>query len=250
MLRLATSEGVSHVGVAFDTVIESFRNELFDGYKTGEGIDPDLWGQFELAEQAAHAVGLAVFSMHDFEADDGIATAAARFGALEGVKRVVMCSPDKDLAQCVVGERIVMWDRMRDKWTDEKGVHEKFGVGPESIPDLLALMGDTADGIPGIPRWGAKSTATVLAHYKALEAIPEDAADWEVKVRGAKTLAENLNAQRADAKLYKVLATLREDADGVSESLDELSFQGVREDALRAFCDQTQDARLLERALG
>lgn len=249
MLRLAQSPDASHVGVAFDTVIESFRNELFDGYKTGEGIDPNLWAQFPLAEQAAHALGLAVFSMHDFEADDGMATAAARFAGVPEVERIVLCSPDKDLAQCVVGDRIVMWDRMRDKWTNEAGVHEKFGVGPASIPDLLALMGDAADGIPGIPRWGAKSTATVLAHYKTIEAIPDDASQWEIKVRGAKTLAQNLSEQRQDAMLYKRLATLRIDADGVSETLDELRWAGVRDDALRSYCDVTGDARLLERAL-
>ncbi|MDE0911286.1 MAG: flap endonuclease, partial [Myxococcota bacterium] len=157
MIALLRQNEVTHVAIAFDHVIESFRNDMFDGYKTGEGIEPELWAQFPLAERAAAALGLVVWPMVDFEADDALATAVERFGKHKSVERIYICSPDKDLAQCVEGERVVLFDRMRDRIIDEKGVHEKWGVGPGSIPDLLALMGDSADGIPGIPRWGQKS---------------------------------------------------------------------------------------------
>src|SRR6185295_5999767 len=160
-----------------------FRNDLYIGYKTGDGIDPLLLAQFGLAEEACRALGLVVWPMIEFECDDALATAAARFAPLADVKRIVICSPDKDLAQCVRGERVVCLDRMRRKTLDEQGVHEKFGVAPESIPDWLALVGDSADGCPRIPRWGAKSAAAVLAVYARIEAIPAAAADWHVAVR-------------------------------------------------------------------
>jgi len=228
---MLSQDEVTHVGVAFDHVIESFRNDLFAGYKTGAGIEPDLLGQFELVERACAALGLVVWPMVEFEADDAIATAAARFAADDRVEQVVIGTPDKDLGQCVRGDRVVLWDRMRRKVMDEAAVTEKHGVPPRAIPDYLALVGDTADGIPGIPRWGAKSTAAVLSRYGALEAIPLDAADWDIKVRGAATLAKNLAASIEDAKLYKVLATLREDVP-LTEDLDAMRWRGPDLDAL------------------
>ncbi|MEM9874007.1 MAG: 5'-3' exonuclease H3TH domain-containing protein [Myxococcota bacterium] len=227
MAQLLGDPDVTHVAVAFDTVIESFRNELFDGYKTGEGLEPRLKAQFPLAEAAMEAMGLRVFGMVTFEADDAIASAAARWRG--EVEQVVLCSPDKDLAQCVRGAHVVLRDRMRRVTTDEDGVRDKFGVSPRSIPDYLALVGDNADGIPGIPRWGAKSTAAVLAHYERLEAIPDDAARWEVAVRGAKGLAANLATARPEALLYRTLATLREDVP-LEVNLDDLRWRGPRAD--------------------
>jgi len=214
---------VTHLAVAFDHVIESFRNALFDGYKTGEGIDPELLGQFPIIEDATRAMGVVAWPMVELEADDALACAAAAYR--DEVEQVVLCSPDKDLYQCLGGEKVVLWDRRRDIVMDAAAVVEKVGVEPASIPDYLALVGDDADGLPGIPRWGAKSTATVLAHYRRLERIPADPADWEVKVRGAKTLAENLGAQREDAALYKRLATLRTDVPP-EESLEALRWTG------------------------
>ena len=172
MLALLGEPGVTHVGVAFDHVIESFRNDLFDGYKTSAGVPEDLLAQFPLAERAAEALGLVVWPMVEFEADDAIGTATARWQHLPEVEQVVICTPDKDMAQCVRGSRIVLLDRMRRKILDEPGVVEKFGVAPESIPDWLALVGDSSDGYPGVPRWGAKSAAAVLSVYQHLEDIP------------------------------------------------------------------------------
>ncbi|RLB46421.1 MAG: flap endonuclease [Deltaproteobacteria bacterium] len=227
--------GVTHVAAAFDTEIESFRNGLFDGYKTGEGIDPALHSQFPLAERAAYALGIVGWPMIEHEADDGLATGAARYADDPRVGRLYICTPDKDLMQCVRGEKVVTWDRRKDVIYGFDGVREKFGIEPESIPDYLALVGDTADGIPGVPRWGAKSTAAVLAHYKHLEAIPDDAADWGMLVRGAKTLADNLASMRPEAALYKKLATLRTDAP-IEETLDDLEWKGARRDALEELC--------------
>jgi 5'-3' exonuclease len=226
---------VTHVAAAFDTVIESFRNELFDGYKTGEGIDPALWGQFPLAERATHALGIVVWGLVEFEADDGIATGAAKYADDPRVARVVMASPDKDLAQCVRGDRVVMWNRRADEIVDEAGVRAKFGVAPASIPDYLALVGDSADGIPGVPRWGAKSAATVLAEYGHLEDIPDDPERWSVSVRGKKALADSLASMREEAALYKRLATLRTDVP-IEETLDDLEWKGARRDPLATLC--------------
>jgi 5'-3' exonuclease len=192
---------VSHVGCAFDHIIESFRNDLFEGYKTGEGIDPDLYSQFGLAERVTRALGIVTWPMIEFEADDAIASAAARCAELPEVTRVVIASPDKDLTQCVEGERVVCWDRLRNSWLDAAGVVQKFGVPPASIPDYLALVGDSADGIPGVPRWGAKSASSVLAAYGHIERIPARAADWSVRVRGAEALSQSLEAQRDAALL-------------------------------------------------
>ena len=246
---LLQDEEVTHVGVAFDHVVESFRNDLFDGYKTGDGIEPELLAQFPLVEAAAAALGVVVWPMVEFEADDAIATAAHKFARSKRVDQVVICTPDKDLAQMVVDDRIVTWDRMRDKRLDAAGVEEKFGVPPSSIPDYLALVGDSADGIPGIPRWGAKSTATVLAHYGAIASIPDDAESWQVKVRGAKTLADNLAAQREDAMLYRELATLRRDVP-LTEKLGDLKWKGADVDALGELCERLDDERFYARVSG
>ncbi len=209
---LRESGEFSHFAVAFDTVIESFRNELFAGYKTGEGIEPALWAQFPLAEEVSRALGFRTLSMIEFEADDGLATLASRFEADPRVAAIVIASPDKDLMQCVRGERIVTWDRVRDVRYDERGVLEKHGVPPRAIPDYLALVGDTADGIPGVPKIGAKSAATLLARFGSVEAIPPSAEAWGVSVRGAAALAESLRANAEVVPLYKTLATLRTDA--------------------------------------
>jgi 5'-3' exonuclease len=245
LLALLGEADVTHVGIAFDHVIESFRNQLYPGYKTGAGIDPDLFAQFGLAEEATRALGIVTWPMIEFEADDAIATAAARFAANDDVEQVVICSPDKDLTQCVRGERIVCRDRLRDTTLTAAGVQQKFGVAPESIPDWLALVGDSADGFPGIARWGAKSAAAVLAVYKTLEAIPDDADAWTATVRGARTLADNLRAGRADARLFRTLATLRFDAP-IAQTLDDLAWRGPDEPALASLALRLDDARLPE----
>jgi 5'-3' exonuclease len=246
MLSLLREPGASHVAIAFDHVIESFRNQLFDGYKTGEGIDPDLWGQFELAERVCSALGIVVWPMVEFEADDALATAALRFASEPDVEQVLIASPDKDLAQCVLGTRVVCLDRMRKKVLDEAGVITKFGVTPAQIPDYLALVGDTADGIPGVPRWGAKSAAAVLSEYGTIDAIPDSAASWRTSVRGAAALAESLAARRTDALLYKRLATLRVDVP-LPENLGDLRYRGALRAPLEALCVELSDSSLLER---
>ncbi len=203
-------DGATHVTVATDHIVESFRNDLYDGYKTGEGMEPVLLAQFPLLEEALAALGVTVWAMVEQEADDGLAAGALVAGADARVERVFICTPDKDLGQCV-GGTVVQLDRRKSEIRDAEGVRAKFGVGPASIPDYLALVGDTADGFPGIKGWGAKSTGTVLAHYEHLEAIPALAKDWAVEVRGAVKLATALNESRPDADLFKVLATLRTD---------------------------------------
>lgn len=248
LLMLLTSPGVTHVGVAFDHVIESFRNDLFAGYKTGEGIDPNLLAQFPLAEEAVAALGAVVWPMVEFEADDALATAAARFKKNKTVEQVIICSPDKDLAQLVSGNRIVCWDRRRDIIIDEAGVVEKFGVSPQSMPDWLALVGDSADGYPGIPGWGAKSAAVVLSHYKHLESIPDDPGKWNVSsvsAGRAVSLAGSLALRREEALLYKELATVREDVP-IKEKLSDLKWQGAYP-KLRKICLQMGDERIPER---
>lgn len=230
-LPLLRDAAVTHVAAATDHVIESFRNDLFPGYKTGAGIDPDLWAQFPLAEEALRALGIVVWPMVEFEADDALATAAARFA--DEVERIVLLSPDKDLAQCVRGRRIVTHDRIRGLTYDEAGVRTKFGVAPTSIPDLLALTGDTSDGIPGLPGWGRKSAAAVLATFGHIEAIPDEPSHWPLTVRGRDRLAATLAAQRREALLYKTLATLRLDVP-LGEGLDDLRWRGVPR---RAFAD-------------
>lgn len=246
LLSLIQEEGATHVAVAFDRVIESFRNDLFPGYKTGDGVDPELMAQFPLAEQAARSLGLVVWPMVRYEADDALATGAQRYSAHDEVEQVVLCSPDKDLAQCVRTTRVVLADRMRGNLLDEEGVLEKYGVHPTSIPDWLALVGDTADGIPGIPKWGAKSAATVLRRYGRVEAIPDDAGEWDVAVRGAVTLAENLAARRGEAELYRTLATLCTDVP-LTQELPDLAWRGASRDRLGDLCRRLEFERFLDR---
>jgi 5'-3' exonuclease len=243
LLQLLRQRDVTHVACAFDSGILSFRNDLFDGYKTGADTPEELRSQFELAEQAASALGIVTWPMIEFEADDAMATAAARWENAPDVEQVVICTPDKDLCQMVRGSRVVCLDRRKQVLLDEQGVVEKFGVQPRSIPDYLALVGDSADGIPGIPRWGAKSTAAVLSRYMHLEEIPTSAAVWDVAVRGAKTMATNLAQRREDATLYKTLATLRTDVP-ITETLDQLEWGGARATPYRSLCADLGFVRL------
>jgi 5'-3' exonuclease len=236
LMLLLADPGVTHVACAFDHVIESFRNELFAGYKTGEGVDPALLAQFPLAEEAVSALGVVVWPMVEFEADDALGTAALRFKDDAAVEQTVLCSPDKDLAQLVSGDRIVCWDRRREIVLNEAGVFEKFGVLPPSIPDWLALVGDSADGYPGIPGWGAKSAAAVLSLFGHLEAIPDDPASWGLSPARAARLAESLAQRREEALLYRRLATLREDVP-LKEKLGDLEWQGAHE-RLRELCQE------------
>src|SRR5262245_8814807 len=216
--------GATHVGVATDHVIESFRNELWPGYKTGQGIDPDLYAQFPLLEEALGAAGIVVWPMVEFEADDALAAAAEAAARDPRVDRVIICTPDKDLAQCVRGTRVVQLNRRLRTIRDEAGVIAKFGVPPASIPDYLALVGDAADGYPGLPGWGAKSTAAVLAKYGHLESIPADWREWHVNASNAGTLSATLTRERERVFLFRTLATLRTDID-LFESVDELRWQ-------------------------
>ena len=245
LINLLRQPEVSHVAVAFDTEILSFRNQLFEGYKTGEGTPPELLSQFPLAERAAESLGLVVWPMTEFEADDTLGTAAVRWQDSPGVEQIVLCSPDKDLAQVVRGDRVVTLDRRREIVTNEDGVREKFGVSPASIPDYLGLVGDSADGIPGIPRWGAKGTAQVLDHYGHIEDIPADAADWAINVRGAKSLAASLAANMENALLYRHLATLRLDVP-IAESVPDLEWQGAPQQCFQELCDELGLGRLRE----
>jgi 5'-3' exonuclease len=235
LLALLASPDVTHVACAFDTVIESFRNQLFDGYKTSEGVPPELLAQFPLAERMTEALGIVTWRMVEFEADDALATAATRWAGEEGVEQVVICSPDKDLAQCVRGSQVVLFDRMRQNLFDEAAVVRKFGVAPASIPDWLALVGDSSDGYPGLPRWGAVSAASVLARYLRLEDIPDQERTWTVSVRGAAALGQSLRAGRQDALLFRRLARLRTDVP-LGEALDDLRWRGARRAALEALC--------------
>lgn len=247
LMALLAEPEVTHVGVAFDHVIESFRNDLFAGYKTGEGIEPALLGQFHLAEDAARALGVVVWAMVEFEADDALATAAARLEGEGAVGQIVICTPDKDLGQCVRGERVVQLDRLQRRLYDEAGVVERLGVLPASVPDYLALVGDAADGIPGVPRWGPKSAATLLGRWGTVEAIPADPARWEVKVRGAQGLADSLAEHRGVVGLYRTLATLRTDAP-VPETVDELAWRGADRPVFEALArDRLGDPRLIGR---
>jgi 5'-3' exonuclease len=217
--------GTTYIGVATDHVIESFRNRMWPGYKTGQGVEPELLAQFPLLEEALCALGVVVWAMEEYEADDALASAA--FLAREDirVKRVVISTPDKDLAQCVQGTRVVQLDRRRRLERDEQGVMQKFGVKPSSIPDYLALVGDTADGYPGLPGWGAKSASAVLSRFGRLEAIPPDARSWQVNVSNSKGLSEVLNSQRDLAFLFRDIATLRTDLP-LFASVDDLLWKG------------------------
>jgi 5'-3' exonuclease len=238
--------GVTHLGVATDHVIESFRNALWPGYKTGEGLDPVLTAQFAPLEAALQALGVVVWPMVEFEADDALAAAADMAAADPRVDQVVVCTPDKDLAQCVRGDRIVQLDRRTRELRDEAAVRAKFGVGPASIPDWLALVGDSADGYPGLPGWGPRSAAAVLARYRHLEHVPARAAEWDVPVRGSLRLATTLAEQRERALLFRRLATLRADAP-IGTGVDGLRWTGPRPEFV-AWSDRMGAPALGERA--
>ena len=233
LLRLMDDpdEQATHLAVAFDNPVESFRNRLFDGYKSGEGMDPALAAQFDLVEEVAAALGIVVWSMAEYEADDALATAARRWR--DDVEQVRILTPDKDLGQCVVGTRVVQVDRIRRRVIDEDGVRDRNGVAPTSIPDWLALVGDAADGIPGVPGFGAKTAAALLSHYGTVEAIPADPSTWAVRVRGATRLAATLNAMRREVALYRHLATLVEDVP-LAGSLAGLQWVGADRAAVQA----------------
>ena len=248
LVAMLSQPGVTHVAYAFDHVIESLRNDLYTGYKTGEGIDPDLWNQFQLAEDLVAAAGVTVWSMIEFEADDALAAGAARWKDEKSVEQILLCSPDKDLAQMVAGDKIVEWDRRRDIILNEKGVFQKFGVTPQSIPDYLALVGDSADGYPGISGWGAKSTSGVLSKFGHLEGIPDDVRTWQIKGMGpgrAATLATNLKQHRDEAFLFRKLATLRTDVP-LAEKLSDLEWRGALPQ-LKNLCKELGDESIPER---
>jgi 5'-3' exonuclease len=238
--------GATHVAVATDQVIESFRNDLWPGYKTGAGIDPELWAQFPLLEETLTAAGIVVWPMVEFEADDALAAGAMAAARDARVEHVIICTPDKDLAQCVRGTRVVQLNRRTRVTYDEAGVIQKFGVPPESIPDYLALVGDAADGYPGLPGWGAKSASAVLAKFGHLESIPEDWQDWHVNAAKASVLANTLRTGRDQALLFRTLATLRTDI-ALFENVDQLRWNGPQPgfDALAARFDAaiTQSGR-------
>ena len=219
--------GATHLGVATDHVVESFRNDLYPGYKTSEGVDPELLSQFPVLEEALEAMGVVVWPMVYFEADDALASAAASAAKDERVRQVLICTPDKDLAQCVVGTRVVQLDRRQNILRDEAGVVAKFGVKPQSIPDYLAVVGDSADGFPGVRGWGAKAAASVLSHYFHLENIPKDWREWDPSIGRARVLAESLFSAWDDALLFRTLATLRLDA-AVFDTVEDLRWKGPR----------------------
>jgi 5'-3' exonuclease len=245
-LALLTDPDVTHVAVATDHVIESFRNDLFLGYKTGEGVDPELMAQFPIAERAFEAMGVVLWPMVEFEADDALATGAARFK--DQVDEVVILSPDKDLAQCVEGERVVTFNRRERARLGESEIVAKFGVLPESIPDYLALVGDTADGVPGLPGWGAKSASTVLFRYRHLENIPPSETNWDVTVRSAAKLAATLVEMRHEATLYRTLTTLVTDVP-LAETLEDLEWKGIDRPAFEELCAELGFERTLLRDL-
>ncbi len=244
------TEGATHVGVATDHVVESFRNDLWPSYKTGAGIDPALRSQFEILEVALGALGVVVWPMVELEADDALASAASVTAEDSDVQRVIICTPDKDLAQSVVGERVVQLDRRRGTITDEVGVWAKFGVAPGSIPDWLGLVGDSADGFPGLAGWGRRSASVVLAHYGHIDAVPDDAADWDPTVRqslrGAAKLADRLAAERDRAELFKDLATLRVDRSLV-DGVGSLRWRGPTAE-FDVVCRHFRDPAMAERA--
>ena len=240
-------EGASHIGVATDHVIESFRNQMWPGYKTGAGVDPALLGQFTLLEDALASLGMVVWPMVELEADDALASAAAVAAGRPDVDQVAICTPDKDLAQCVQGGRVVQVDRRKRVVIDEEGVKAKFGVAPESIPDYLALVGDSADGFPGLSGWGAKSAAAVLDRYRHLEEIPASAGQWDVSVRSAPALAATLAGSMDLALLFRDLATLRREPPAMA-SVDDLRWTGPTPE-FSELCERTLDSpRLAERA--
>jgi 5'-3' exonuclease len=238
--------GATHLGVATDHVIESFRNAMWATYKSSAGVDPRILSQFQLLEDGLEALGVTLWPMVEWEADDALASAAAVADASASVDRVYICTPDKDLGQCVRGDRVVQLDRRARKVSNEDGIIEKFGVRPESIPDFLGLVGDSADGFPGLPGWGARSTATVLWRYPHLEAIPLDSASWDLSLRGADRLTQTLSQRFDDALLFRDLATLRTQPP-VLDDVDSLRWQGPTP-AFEAFCARVEQPDLLQRA--
>ena len=243
LLYLLREDQVTHIGCAFDHIVRSFRNELFSGYKTGEDTPEELLSQFATAERAIEALGILMWPMVEYEADDALATAALKCSTMPEVDQVVICSVDKDLAQMVTGDSVVCYDRRRETVMNEAGVIKKFGVSPSSIPDFLALTGDSADGIPGIPKWGAKTSSKMLFHYGHIEEIPADASDWAVKVRGASTAADSLNSHPNEVRLYKDLTTLRTDVP-LETSLTALEWKGVNREKFGSLCDDLGFGRL------
>lgn len=235
-------EAVTHLAVAFDNPIRSFRNDLFGGYKTDEGVPPELLAQFDAAEEAVRALGVTVWSMREHEADDALATGAARFG--EAVEQVRILTPDKDLAQCLSGRRVVQVDRIRGREIDEAALLARRGIRPESVPDFLALVGDDADGIPGLAGFGEKTASALLAAHLHLEDIPRDPARWPAGLRGAAQLAATLQAGRGEALLYRRLATLVRDVP-LAESLEDLGWRGIPRDRLAAWCAELGEGGLL-----
>jgi 5'-3' exonuclease len=246
MLSLLREPDVTHIGAATDHVIESWRNDVYPGYKSSAGMPPELLGQFGDAERALRALGITTWAMVEDEADDAIATAVARFGDDPRLEQVVICSVDKDLSQCVDDGRIVLRDRMRRITYDEAGVITKFGVGPRSIPDYLALVGDSSDGYPGLPGWGSKSTAAVLHRWRSIDAIPESPLDWDLPLRGASRLAATLRELRSEALLYRRLAILNRDA-AIEGSLDDLEWRGVPREEFLNLCEELGFDRIRER---
>ena len=245
MMLLLSDPQVTHVAVAFDHVIESFRNKMYAGYKSSEGVDPVILAQFPLAEKLVSALGMVIWPQVKFEADDAIAAAVAKFKKVKSVEQIVICSVDKDLTQMVDGDRVICWDRRREIILNVGGVVEKFGVSPESIPDYLALVGDSADGYPGVKGWGAASTATVLAQFKHIESIPKDPSKLGLGLGRATTLVENLQANFKDALLFRELSTLRLDVP-LKETLADLKWQGAYP-RLKKLCNELGDERIPER---
>jgi 5'-3' exonuclease len=238
-------KGSTHIGVATDHVVESFRNDLYSGYKTSEGVPPELLSQFPILEEGLAAMGVLVWPMVEFEADDALASAAAKAATDEHVRQVFICTPDKDLGQCVVGTRVVQLDRRRDIVRNEAGVIARFGVNPQSIPDFLAVVGDTADGFPGVAGWGEKGAASVLSHYPHLEDIPKDWREWNPSIKKARGLSESLFSAWNDALLFRTLATLRYDV-SVFDTVEDLRWTGPRP-AFEEFCRRIKASDLLRR---
>ena len=238
--------GATHLGVATDHVVESFRNDLYPGYKTSEGVDPELLSQFPILEETLAAMGVVVWPMVEFEADDALASAAAKAAQDDSVGQVLICTPDKDLGQCVVGKRVVQLDRRRDIVRDEAGVREKFGVQPQSIPDYLAVVGDSADGFPGVSGWGQKAAGQVLSLYPHLEDIPKDWREWHASIRKARGLSESLFSAWNDALLFRTLATLRLDVP-VFDTVEDLRWKGPRPD-FEEQCRRLKSPDLIRRA--
>ncbi len=247
LLTLLREEGATHVACATDHVIRSWRNREYAGYKTEVGMPRELLDQFDLAERAMEAMGLVVWPEVEFEADDALGAAAERFAPDERVERIFICTPDKDMAQCVRDERVVLRDRRRGLTIDRAGVVERWGVEPESIPDWLALVGDAADGFPGLPGWGKRSASLALAKFGHLEGIPESVGEWHVDVRNAATLNATLRVQWNDALLYRRLATLRRDTPLPQNDPEELRWRGAHRTAFRELCAELGQPRLAER---